>query len=242
MQASEHSIFRKRGCALAQASQNPRGKTTSGTSEPCRVFLVADRPVIRVSLAQVLKNAGFKLAGQAGGRREALAHAGLASSKVAVVSLLLNDRDTLDLAKALRARQVRSVICAVEGDSARVQRAFAAGASGYVTQRDESQHLFEAIRAVAEGRHYVSPQAGAVLARKISGLDNPAPEEALSEQQIQIYALLGQGESAAEIARRVRISPRTVESYCYRMIEKLNLSGMKDLRCHAIANNKTAVQ
>lgn len=188
----------------------------------------------------MLKKAGFDIVGQAAGIRESLAHPDLKQSKVVVVGLLSGDGDTLSLVKALHARQLRSVVCAVEGDFSQVQKAFTAGASGYVTQGDEPQHVFEAIRVVAGGHNYISPRTGAGLARKISGLENPAPEETLSGQQWQIYELLGKGESTVEIAKQIRISPRTVESYCYRMIEKLDLPGMKALRRHAIANGSKA--
>ncbi|MBI5684251.1 MAG: response regulator transcription factor [Verrucomicrobia bacterium] len=206
------------------------------------MFLVADSPVIRASLELVLKKAGFVLVGQAGCPKEALAHSDLKQAEVVMVCFLSGGEDMLGLVKALRTRRIRSVVCPIDGDPARVRGAFAAGTSGYVTQGDEPEHLFEAVRVVAEGRHYVSPRAGAGLARKMSGLEKPAPEDELSKQQLQIYGLLGRGESVDEIARRIRISPRTVESYCYRMIEKLDISGMKALRRHAISNgNRSSV-
>lgn len=201
-----------------------------------RVLLVADRPVIRASIAQVLKKGGFEIIGEVGSRKETLTHSKLKQADVALLVLLLGDGDTLGLVKDLRRRRVRCVVCAIHGDSARVQKTFAAGAAGYVTQGDESAHLFEALNTVADGRHYISPRAGARLARNISGLDAPAAEDELSEQQWQIYKLLGRGESTHDIAKRIRISPRTVETYCYRMIEKLDLSGMKALRRHAISD------
>ena len=200
------------------------------------VFVVADRPLAREGLVLVLEKAGFEIVGQAGDEKGVFAHPSLILATVVVVDLFSDDGNTVGLVKKLRSREHRPVVCSAHGDSARIRAAFAAGALGYVTQGDEPQDLVEAIRVVASGRNYVSPRAGAGLARKISGLENPQPVEELSAQQWQIYELLGKGESTDEIARRVHVSPRTVESYCYRMIEKLDLSGMKDLRRHAITN------
>ena len=226
----------EKGRASVRGSQTQRKQGKARASGECRVFLVADRPVIRASLAQVLKKAGFELVGQAGGREETMTHPGLASSDVVVVSLLSGDGDAVSLVKAFRARRKRSVICAVGGNSECIRIAFAAGAGGYVTQSDESAHLLEAVRVVVGGRHYVSPRAGAGLARKISGLDKAVPEDDLSKKQLYVFKRLGLGEDIHEIARQMRISARTVESYCYRMIEKFDLDGMKALRRHAIAN------
>lgn len=240
MRSRGHSNRKKRQRVRTRVSRVRFKSAKSKELRGRRVFLVADRPVIRASLAHVLRKAGFELVGQAGNRKEVLTHHDLASSEVVIVSLLGGDKDTLSLVRDLRARRIQSVICAVAGDSARIRSAFSAGASGYVTQSDESEHLFEAVRVAAGGRHYVSPRAGAGLARKISGLEKPAPGDALSQQQLLVYELVGKGESTDEIAKQVGISPRTVESYCYRMIEKLDLSGMKALRRHAIAHSNRA--
>jgi DNA-binding CsgD family transcriptional regulator len=111
----------------------------------------------------------------------------------------------------------------------------AAGAGGYVTKREVGQYLVEAVHEVLAGKLYVSPRFAAGLVKRMAnrGADDLA---SLSEQQRHVYRLLGEGASAAEIAVELQLSPRTVESYCARMIEKFGLSGMKELRRQAIAD------
>ncbi|MCX6908236.1 MAG: response regulator transcription factor [Verrucomicrobia bacterium] len=223
-----------------QAAAVTSRKSQGGENKRC-VFLVVDRPVTREGLALMLRQARFTIVGQAGNFKETFAHPNLALADAVIVDLLSGDKDLVCLIKALSSRQFRSVVCSIHEDSTCIRAALVAGASGYVTTNDETQHLIEAIRAVIGGRNYVSPRAGTGLARKVAGLVDPSPKEDLSKQQLQIYELLGQGDNAKEISSHLKISPRTVESYCSRMIYKLDLSGMKALRRLAISNVHSAL-
>lgn len=198
-----------------------------------RVFLVDDHPLVRQGLATVLAQAGFTVCGEAGNGAETLRHSQLASAELAIVDLALGDENGLDLIAALRARGVRVLVYTMHEEPSRVTGALAAGAGGYVTKREVGQYLVEAVRGVLAGKPYVSPRAAAVLAK--SEPSRCAHDPSLSEQQRHVYRLLGEGASADEIAAELQLSPRTVESYCARMIEKLGLSGMKELRRQAIA-------
>ena len=108
-----------------------------------------------------------------------------------------------------------------------IRRALEAGANGYVTKREPAQALLDAIAAVLAGQRHLSPRAAAVL-KELSPLD------ALSGQQQQIYRHLGQGISNEGIAQRMNISVRTLESYFVRILDKLGLPGVKELRRQAI--------
>ena len=113
-----------------------------------------------------------------------------------------------------------------EGPNA-IRRALDAGAGGYVTKREAAESLVAAIRAVLAGSCYLSPRAEAAL-RELT------PLAGLSGQQQQIYRLLGQGASNEDIARQLGISVRTLESYGVRIMDKLGVQGIKELRRRAI--------
>ena len=187
------------------------------------VFLVVDRPMIREGLAHLIRQANFEIVGQAGDAKETFAHPGLAMAETVVVDFFSGGGDVLAFIHALHARQLRSVVCSVHSGSVRIKAAFDAGANGYVTQNDEPQHLIGAIQTVVAGSDYLSPKAGAELARRVAGLETPLPEEEFSRQERHIYELLSQGDSTNEIAARVYISSSAVEACCRRMIEKLDL-------------------
>lgn len=193
------------------------------------VFLVDDHPLVRQGLALVLEQGGFTIAGEAESAEATLAHPGLGSAHIAVVDLSLDHSSGMDLVPSLCRRGIRVVVYSMHEEATVVRRALAAGAKGYVTKREAAQSLVEAIRTVLNGEDYVSPRAGAGLARC-------AGEPELSLQQQHLYEMLGQGCDVNEIAARLNVSPRTVETYCTRLLDKLGIAGMKDLRRHAIAS------
>ena len=194
---------------------------------PPRIFLVDDHPLVRAALAQLLAGAGFKPDGQAGGCAEALAHPALAASQLVVVDLALGEESGIELIKKLRTRGLAVLVYSMHESSTVIRRALEAGAGGYVTKREAAESLAVAIRAVLVGDRYLSPRAEAALR------ESP-PLDVLSGQQQQIYRLLGQGASNEDIARQLGISVRTLESYCARILDKLGVQGIKDLRRQAI--------
>ena len=198
----------------------------NGPEQP-RIFLVDDHPLVRAALAQLLAGAGFVPDGQAGTPAEALAHPALAASHLAVVDLALGEESGLDLIRKLRARGLAVLVYSMHEGPHAIRRALDAGAGGYVTKREAAESLAAAIRAVLAGARYLSPRAEAAL-QELTPLDG------LSGQQQQIYRLLGQGAANEDIARQLGISVRTLESYCVRIMDKLGMQGVKELRRRAI--------
>lgn len=210
--------------------------TSTNTTEPPALFLVDDHAMVREGLVAVLQQAGFRVCGQAGSVGEALSHPALASAHLAVVDVTLGEGSGVDLVERLQAQNLPSLVYSMHEDSNVVRKAFAAGAVGYVTKREVASCLVEAVRSVLAGKRFVSPRAGAGLVGGDLGKAEADTAEEFSDQQQRLYELLGEGLSVEEIAIALRVSPRTVESYAARMIEKLNVSGMKELRRRAIAD------
>lgn len=192
-----------------------------------RVFLVDDHPMVREGLANLLRTAGFAVSGQAGSARETVSHPALGESHLAVVDLVLDDESGIDLVKRLRQRGMAVLVYSMHEGSPAIRQALAAGAGGYVTKREAFGSLLAAIEAVLAGARYLSPRAEAAL--RLSAAANE-----LAGQQLQIYRLMGQGLSNEEIAERLGISVRTLESYCVRIMDKLGVQGVKELRKQAI--------
>ncbi|WP_243439173.1 response regulator transcription factor [Fundidesulfovibrio soli] len=203
-----------------------------------RVFLVDDHPAVRQGLALLLGQERHTVCGEAGGKAEFLERVGASGAQIALVDLSLGEESGLALLEELRRRGIPALIYSMHEDAETIERAFAAGAGGYVTKREVSSVLLDALAEVAAGGRYVSPRAGRSLVER--GAPGGAGQDAgaLSEREGQILGLLGRGESAADIAAALSISARTVESYCARIMDKLGLSGMKALKKHAIQRMK----
>jgi len=144
----------------------------------------------------------------------------------------LGDESGIDLIKHLRLRGLLVLVYSMHEGPHMIRNALEAGAGGYVTKREAAHSLAEAIRAVSTGSRYLSPRAAAAC-------HEANPLDGLSGQQRQLYRLLGQGCSNEEIARQLNISVRTLESYYVRVIDKLGVKGVKELRQQAIRDIRT---
>jgi DNA-binding NarL/FixJ family response regulator len=205
-------------------------------STSIKVLIVDDHPAVCQGLTLLLACDGIAVCAEASGRDEALARTSEHRPDVALVDLSLGEEDGLPLVADLHERGLRSVIYSMHEDGRRVAEAFSAGALGYVTKREIRGVLVQAIREVAAGRRFVSPRAALALADRIADARGDGVHVALSGQERHVYRLLGQGEGTAEIAAALHISTRTVESYYTRILTKLGLTGMYELRRHAISH------
>lgn len=198
-----------------------------------RVLLVDDHPAVRQGLALLLAPEGIVVCGEAAGRAETLASLEKHRPDVAIVDLSLDGEDGATLIADLHQRSVAVLVYSMHNDAHHVERAFAAGALGYVAKRELHNVLVQAIREVAAGRRFVCPVAAAALAERLteSSADGVAK---LSPNERKIYDLLGHGADTFEIAAALRISNHTVESYYTRILIKLDLKSMHELHRHAI--------
>jgi DNA-binding NarL/FixJ family response regulator len=201
---------------------------------PRHVLIVDDHPLVREGLALLLEEEGFAPCCQAEGGAHVAACLGAFSPDLAMVDLSLGDESGLALITELRARGVPVLVYSMHEDPSHVERAFAADAQGYVTKREVSKTLVQAIRAVLAGRRFVSPRAAQGLAGRLADQREHDPDRELSDQERQVYHRLGEGDTTAEIAVKMHLSPRTVESYYDRILTKLDLPGMNELRHDAI--------
>ena len=198
-----------------------------------RILLIDDHPAVRQGLALLLTQERHQVCGEAGNRSEMLGQLATSRADMALLDLHLGDESGLDLIGDLRQQGIPVLVYSMFEDAHTIRRVFAEGAQGYVCKREVSDALLNGVREVLEGRSHVSPVAAQSL---LISEQKPDDESALSEREQQIIDLLGQGCSNQEIAEKLAIGIRTVESYCARAIEKLGLKGMRELRRHAIQN------
>lgn len=208
--------------------------TGGSGSKPLRILLVDDHPAVRDGLRLLLETEGIEVCAEAGDIAGALTHVKNYHPDLTLVDLSLADEDGLPLVERLRERTVPSLVYSMHQDAGHVKGAFAAGAIGYVTKREIHGVLIQAIRECAAGRRFVSPLAAVALTEDITQPIEPIRDQILSEQEQQVYRLLGQGEGTIEIATALHISTRTVDTYYVRIQEKLGLRGMRELRRHAV--------
>jgi two-component system response regulator NreC len=195
--------------------------------DPIRIALCDDHAVVRSGLRRILEaEPDFEVIGEAGSADQAVEIARDSQPDVFVMDLGLPDRSgiaaTTDVCKISPATRV--LVLTVHDDVAYLRRAFEAGAAGYLVKEAADVEMVQAIRQVASGKQYVHPTLGASLLAPDAPTARPAgPGGELSEREVEVLGLIANGLTNAEIAGRLYVSVRTVETHRAHIHQKLNV-------------------
>jgi DNA-binding NarL/FixJ family response regulator len=199
-----------------------------------RILLADDHAVVREGLKAVLNaQPGLEVVGEAADGVEALARAAELDPDVVVVDISMPGLTGAQVTARLKeARPDRKVLAlTVHEDKSYLRRLLEAGASGYVLKQSATAEIVHAIRAVAAGGTYIDPAlAGTVVGPFVGRPDaEETPPNGLSEREEEVVSLIAQGYSNKEIAARLKLSVKTVETYKARSLEKLGMRSRVDL-------------
>lgn len=210
------------------------------SSKAIRVLIVDDHPVVRRGLQSCLgEHPGFEVVGEAADGEEALRLARALQPDVALVDINMPRMDGLQLCEALHdtAPEVRVVILSIHNKPEYIQRAIRAGAKGYLLKDTPPEQLAEAVQKVYQGQPVFSPWVTQVaLNQWVSRRKRTSTAPALSQRERQVLALIARGLGNREIAQRLGVSPRTVETHRERIMKKLDLHTVAALTRYAIAH------
>jgi len=209
------------------------------TTPKTRVFIVDDHPLVRESLAGLIdQQPDLSVCGEADRSSAALAAIGSAQPDVTIVDLSLADGSGLDLIRDLRKLhpRVAVLVLSMHDESWYAERALRAGARGYVMKRAASRDVLDAIRRVREGRMALTPDLAETLAAKLVAgpLEMADPVATLSDRELDVFRLLGQGRQTRQIADALHLSMKTVQAYCARIKDKLGLNSANELLREAV--------
>ncbi|MFO0927610.1 MAG: response regulator transcription factor [Gemmataceae bacterium] len=198
-----------------------------------------DHPVVREGLtAQLTAQPDLLVCGEASDVAEALALYDSEQPDITVVDISLTTGNGIDLIKRLKTRDpaARVVVWSMYPESLYAERALRAGALGYVNKGKATREIVQAIRSVLDGQVYLSEATSMrMLSRLVGGKQNgPASVEDLSDREMETFQFLGQGLTTEQIAERMHVSPKTVETYRARIKEKLSLRTTPELIQRAV--------
>ena len=200
-----------------------------------RILLVDDHDLLRAGLRSRLEHEpGFTVVGEADTAERAVVMARRLQPDVILLDLLLPRKNGYDAIPELSAvaPQAKVLVVSSQASPSSVRRALAAGAAGYLPKRSPAGELVAAIRVVADGAGYVDPELGAKL---VTPTGSPALEP-LSERERDIVHLLALGYTNQEIAGKLFISVRTVDTHRAHIMRKLDLETRAELVMFALAN------
>jgi len=217
----------------------------SSTSKPAsglityRVLLVDDHPIVRRGLAELIaEEPDLTVCGEAADTAEALEKVEATRPHVVVIDISLKSGHGIDLIERIHARDdgIRMVVSSVHEESLFAERALRAGAMGYVNKQEASEKVIEAIRQVLRGEVFLSTNMANRLLHTVVGgeaLDED-PIKTLSNRELEVFEMIGQGLTTKQIAERLHLSPKTIETHREKIKTKLNLANSTELSHRAI--------
>lgn len=218
-----------------------KSSTARPAARRARILLVDDHPLVRERMAEIINQApDLMVCGEAQDRAGALAAMAAHRPELAIIDLALKDSDGLELIKDIRLHwpNVLMLVVSMYEESLYAERVIRAGARGYVTKQEATRDILSAIRRVLSGRVYLNENVSARIIDRLADRSVPGaatPAEMLADRELQVFELLGRGLAVKEIARRLRIATKTVDTYRRRIREKLNLQTSSQLLQHAIS-------
>jgi DNA-binding NarL/FixJ family response regulator len=183
-----------------------------------RVFVVDDHPLVREGLVSMInREPQLEVCGEAEGCEAALALIADRVPDLVITDLSLRDGSGLNLIKELRARHasLQILVVSMHEEPYYAERAFRAGARGYLTKRESTTQLAEAIRRVLKGAMYASNDLLEKLAERLAhpaAGEDQRPVDRLSDRELQVFQLFGQGLETKQVARDLHVSIKTVEA------------------------------
>ena len=214
--------------------------TKSETAAATRILIVDDHPLVREGLIGLLAaQSDFVVCGEAAGVAEARELVLSTKPDVVIIDLTLSDGTGLELIKDLRAKcpDIRLLVLSMHDESLYAERALRAGAVGYVNKHEASRTIVQAVRTILAGKLYLSPNMTELVVQRafVAGADLSRPAvDRLTEREREVFELIGQGLSSRQIAVKLDVSPKTVETHREHIKEKLELTTSTELTRYAV--------
>jgi len=200
-----------------------------------RILIVDDHAAIREGLGNLLSGEpDFEICGDASTVADALKLVGEKSPNVAIVDISIGDESGLDLIRRIREldENVRILAWSMYDDLLYAERALGAGALGYINKREGTLELIAAIRTIKAGDVYLSKRmANHMIHRSVGARPAPmkSPIETLSNRELEVFKMIGNGKTTAEIAKTLHLSVKTIETHRQRIKSKLQLGNASQL-------------
>ena len=205
-----------------------------------RVLLVDDHPIVRQGLSRLINSEpDLIVCAEAASAEQALEAVEKHNPSIAIIDIQLDGFDGIELIKLLRQRKpdLPMLVLSMHDESIYAERVLRAGARGYVTKQQASEKVMTAIRHVLSGEIYVSEKIAAKLLHALAGSKptlGESPLQRLSDRELQVFRLLGGGGTVRQIATKLGLSVKTVETHREHIKTKLNIETSSELLRYAI--------
>jgi DNA-binding NarL/FixJ family response regulator len=210
-----------------------------------RILIVDDHKIVREGLRALIEETeGFEVIGEARNGREAIRIAKQLQPDIVIMDVAMAEMNGIEATRQLVAQQSQAKVLALSmhSDSRYVRQMLEAGAMGYLLKDNAFEEIVIALQSLMAGRLYVSPQAsGHILLNLAHGQIEPESASPLTAREKETLQLIAEGHSTAEIAERLFISVKTVETHRKKIMDKLDLRSIAELTKYAIREGITTL-
>jgi len=210
-----------------------------------KIFIVDDHPLVREWLTTLIdQTTDLEVCDGAGDAQGALQGIARCKPDLAIIDLSLGSDSGIDLLRAIGERfpKVATVVLSMHDERGYAERSLRAGARGYIMKRESTKKVVDAIHQVLKGNIYLSKELTELFAQKfISGAGDVSPINQLSDRELEVFRFIGKGYETREIAETLKVNIKTVQTYCTRIKEKLNLSSGAELLREAMRWSDTSL-
>ncbi|MBL4829293.1 MAG: UvrY/SirA/GacA family response regulator transcription factor [Aliivibrio sp.] len=202
-----------------------------------KVFLVDDHELVRTGIRRILEDVrGIKVVGEADSGEQAVKWCRAEMADIVLMDMNMPGIGGLEATrKILRFNpDVKIIVLTIHTENPFPTKVMQAGAAGYLTKGAAPDEMVNAIRAVNSGQRYISPEIAQQMALSQFSPASENPFKELSERELQIMLMITKGQKVTDISEQLNLSPKTVNSYRYRLFNKLNIGGDVELTHLAI--------
>ena len=206
---------------------------------PRRIVVIDDHPVVRRGIVGTLSvEKDLEVCAEAGNTDDAIRAVRELRPHVVLMDLSLGTESGLELVKVLKSIHsgLAILVVSIHDESLYAERVLKAGALGYINKQEALDHIVGAVRRVLDGKVYLSQAMSDRMLHQVAAGSRPgdqSPLERLSDRELEVYRMLGQGMSTREIAGHLHLSMKTIETYREHIKDKLNLADSNEMICHA---------
>jgi two-component system invasion response regulator UvrY len=206
-------------------------------AKPYRILIVDDHAIVREGLKQILSEVDdLQVAGEADSSSRALQMARREPWDLVLMDISMPDRSGLETLELMKKEHpgLQVLMLSMHRETQYAVRALKTGAAGYLNKQSAPDQLVDAIRLVASGKKYISPEVAQELASQVSGEREGPPHEVLSNREYQTLCLIASGLPVSAIADQLALSVKTISMYRARLLKKMQLKNNSELTHYAI--------
>jgi len=203
-----------------------------------KILIVDDHPIVRRGLRELVADEpDLEVCGEAETVADALRQVEATGPDVVVVDLTLKGGHGLDLIREIKARneRIKMLVSSMHDESLFAERVLRAGAAGYISKQESPDRIIGALRQVLRGEIYLSSRMANRLLHRVTAGEplEKSPIETLSDRELQVFEMIGRGQTTKQIAQSLSLSHKTIEAHREKIKIKLNLKNSSELSRHA---------